>query len=122
MSAKVVCVIPPKWTLADYSLHNCADRSHAHISRSEASDSIKHELVEIVRDADRRLKRKMIVRLVKTMPLHGLSSTVGAELSFALRDHTRSDFAQTMLAHIRMRAVAPDPIRLCFDAAAQGYA
>ena len=102
MSAKVACLIPHRWSIEEYGLHTCADRSHSHLSRTECAESLRFGFVEIVRSGDRRLHRKMVVRMLRTLPLRGLSCSVGAGLVLALGSNDRN-WALAMLSQVRMR-------------------
>jgi hypothetical protein len=107
MSTKHACVIPTRWTLGDYALHTCSDRSHAHLSRAEYDDNLSHGLVELLRGPDHRLRRKAVVRAVRTLPVRGLSCTVGEALVLMLADDRGRGVAKAMLAQIKMRREAP---------------
>lgn len=103
MSAKAACVIPRRWTLEDYALHTCADRSHGHLSRVELADNLRHGFVEVLRHGNSKAHLKPVVRLVRTLPARGLSCSVGAELAAALRDDAERGWAIAMLNQIRGR-------------------
>lgn len=98
MSAKLFCLVPPRWTLHDYSLHTCSDRSHSHLSRSQVYDFEKHGSINwiAIRYADRQLiptskpdvsKKWLggIVRISRSFKFRGLSSDVGAYLAENIR-------------------------------------
>jgi hypothetical protein len=96
-------VIPRRWTLDDYAQHSCSDHSHAHLSRAELADSLKHGLVELVRYEDRRQHHKAIVRVVRILSVRGLSCRVGEALALMLASDNARGTALTMLSQIRMR-------------------
>lgn len=105
-------MIPPRWTLRDYDLHNCSDRSHFHFSKSEYDEQLRDGSVELVRMPDRRRGQKAIVRIVR-IAKRGLSCSAGTELAMMMTEDDSRPIAQTMLAEIQMRREAPSEELRC---------
>jgi len=103
LSAKLYCLIPHNWTLATLNLHTCSDNSHAHLSRQQASDYTSVNLVETLREPLRRTKLKGVLRMMRMIPVRGLSARVGEPLALALADKCQRDWASTMLGNIQCR-------------------
>ena len=101
MSKKTVCEIPSRWTVADYAAHSCTDRSHRHITRSQASDDVRSGMAEWVRSPRDRRNRLIVRVVVRNIAFRGLSSIVGAHLRMAVA--AEEDWAITMLRCIQMR-------------------
>ena len=109
MSKKTVCLIPARWTLQEYQQHNCEDRSHRHVTRTQASADVRDGVAEWVQEPKRGARP--IVRLIRVVALGaGLSARYGGYFRFALA--AREDWAVTMLASIRMRRESPSEFSL----------
>lgn len=101
MSAKIACLIPPRWSLAEYALHTCDDRSHSHFSQSQFNEQLRDGSVELLRWPDMKRGVKAVVRMVR-ISKRGISCSAGETLAWMLLDDDTRMVAQTMLAEIRM--------------------
>jgi hypothetical protein len=105
VSKKTVCEIPSRWSSADYAQHSCTDRSHRHITRSQASEDVSSGMAEWIR-APRDRRGRMVVRVVvRNISFRGLSSSTGFYLRIAIA--AKEDWAITMLRTIQMRREEP---------------
>ncbi|HEV2418648.1 MAG TPA: hypothetical protein VGX94_12655 [Terriglobia bacterium] len=103
MSLKRFCLVPWTWTLEIYSNHNCADRSHLHLSRRQVWNLERDGEVEWLRAPVNR-HDKGIVRLRRVFAVRGLSARIGAPLAQAVA--MRQSWAEAMLSDIRLQSAS----------------
>lgn len=120
MALKNICRIPPTWTLEEYSLHNCQDGSHDHLSRAEIREYVQEGRVVWLREAKTRRESSVVWILPSQAnpttknpcaagPMNaGLSFRVGETLAIAVYRH--QSWAEVMLSHIQMRREESTPI------------
>jgi hypothetical protein len=120
MSRKRVCLVGPRWSLADCARHVCGDRSHAHLSRAQVYDYEKHrsivwiavqyrgsqELIPTEHPDLSQMWDRGIVKISKLFTLRGASCGLGAYLESAVR--ARESWALTMVNEIRGRRESGD--------------
>jgi hypothetical protein len=113
LSVKPYCLVPPRWSMVEYSLHTCDDRSHPHLSHSEidalqnvgALDWLIGSYVgKSERERAKSRREKCVVKIRRFFSARGLSCSVGSELAEMLADASRRPIASAMLAHIKMRS------------------
>ena len=110
MSKKTVCEIPSRWTVADYAAHSCTDRSHRHITRTQASEDVSSGMAEWVRPPRDRRGRMVVRVVVRNISFRGLSSIVGTELRLAVA--AKEGWAVAMLRSIQMRREEPSMVQI----------
>ena len=105
--SKKVCEIPSRWSVADYANHSCSDRSHHHVSRTQASEDVKLGLAEWVRPPSDRRGRLIVRMIARNVGIRGLSSAVGEYLRVAVAQ--KEGWAVAMLRSIQLRRESPSP-------------
>lgn len=95
------CLISASFDASQIPLLRCGDGSHAHIGDVELREMHDLRMVEILRHANPRKKLRAVARLIRTVPVRGLSAKVGAPLAVAVQGGEL--WARQMLAEIRVR-------------------
>lgn len=68
--AHSICVVPPWWTVKEFSVHSCRDKSHTHISWKKFDDLESAGLIHWI-------VFRRVARLKRQVPLRDVSARTG---------------------------------------------